>query len=374
MQKDISNNSLTGERPDHIRLFINGRFLTQRRTGVERYAYELCRALHEQDVHFTIICPNRPIAQDYDVSMFDIVTYGVGASHFWEQCVLPFFFVGKKDYVVISFTGLGSILIPNKVMTVHDLSFLYNPKWFSKAYYYYYKLMTPIAVRTSKGIITVSDFSRQEILRFYPFLDKSRIHVVYNACNPSQFASRTNSESCIKSGEERYALAVSSIDPRKNLDVLIKAFADGGIGCRLYVVGNHNRVFAGSNVKTDENNVVFLGRVNDAELSSLYANAQFFVSSSLYEGFGLPLLESMTSRCPVLCSDIPVYKEVCEDSAIYFAPTSPESLRDAVSRFLAMSEEERKALYDNMERNLKRFSWSASALKVRQIVEGCICK
>ena len=102
-------------------IYINGRFLTQPMTGVERYAYNMCKAMAEQQLSFTIVCPQAPIQDCYDVNGLKIVHYGRGNSHFWEQCVLPFFFIGKKNYVVLSFTGLGSILIRRKIMTIHDL-------------------------------------------------------------------------------------------------------------------------------------------------------------------------------------------------------------------------------------------------------------
>jgi hypothetical protein len=120
------------------RIYINGRFLTRPMTGVERYAYMICKTLADMGREFTIICPKAPLMSCYDISNLPIVRYGCGQSHLWEQCVLPFFFIRKKDYLLFSFTGLGSILIRNKVMTIHDLSFLETPKWFSKGYYWWY--------------------------------------------------------------------------------------------------------------------------------------------------------------------------------------------------------------------------------------------
>lgn len=344
-------------------IYVNARFLTQRRTGVERYAYELCCAMQEIGMDITLVCPNLPLSGDYDISRFRIVRYGVGASHFWEQLVLPFFFVGKTNYLLLSFTGLGSLLVRNKIMTVHDLSFLYNPAWFSKAYYYYYRFMTPLAIRTSRSVITVSRFSKDEIRRLYPFCAKKQIDVVYNACNAKSFSGINHAEP-----KEKYALAVSSIDPRKNLDTLIQAFAGDSIGCKLYVVGNYNKVFASGKLDmASSGNIVFLGRVDDERLAELYAGAECFISSSLYEGFGLPLLEAMTSGCPVLCSDIPVYHEVCGDSALYFEPLSPVSIRNAYLQYAAMSASEHEALRQRMTHNLQRFSWHISAEKIFQL-------
>ena len=238
-------------------IYINGRFLTQPMTGVERYAYNMCKAMAEQQLSFTIVCPKGTIQNCYDVSGLKIVHYGWGNSHLWEQCVLPFFFVGKKNYVVMSFTGLGSILVRNKMMTIHDLSFLENHNWFSKAYYWWYKIMTPLAVKTSRHILTVSEFSKREILRFYPFLKEQDITVVYNATDETLFRPLLE----VEEPREHFALAVSSLDPRKNFARLIEAFQDIP-DCKLYIVGSSHRVF-GESQENQGDNIRYLGRVSD---------------------------------------------------------------------------------------------------------------
>ncbi len=347
-------------------LYINGRFLTQPMTGVERYAYNLCKALAELHQPFTLICPQAPVQDCYDVSNLQIVHYGRGNSHFWEQCILPFFFIGKKNYVVLSFTGLGSILIRHKIMTIHDLSFLENPKWFSRAYYWWYKVMTPLAVKTSRHIITVSEFSKREILRFYPLLKNQDISVVYNATDENLF--RPLSE--IEKPRERFALAVSSLDPRKNFARLIEAFDDIH-DCELYIVGSNHRVFGteheDESVKSVQSVVHYLGRVSDEELVRLYNQAVCFIFPSLYEGFGLPPIEAMSCGCPVLVSDIPVLHEVCGDAATYFNPYDPNDIRKVILQFLADHDHgdgspdlSLRFYQENRPRDL-RFSWTTSA-------------
>lgn len=335
-------------------IFINGRFLTQPMTGVERYAYNMCKAMAEQQLSFTIVCPQAPIQDCYDVSRLKIVHYGRGNSHLWEQCILPFFFIGKKNYVVLSFTGLGSILIRRKIMTIHDLSFLENPKWFSKAYYWWYKVMTPLAVRTSRHILTVSEFSKREILRFYPFLKEQDITVVYNATDEALF--RTLPE--VEEPQEPFALAVSSLDPRKNFNRLIEAFQDIP-NCKLYIVGARHRVF-GESQENQGDNIRYLGRVTDEELVRLYNQAVCFIFPSLYEGFGLPPIEAMSCGCPVLMSDIPVLHEVCGDAATYFDPYNPYAIRKAIQQFLTTHSKSSEQPTGPIHVS-RRFSWAASA-------------
>ena len=351
-------------------IYINGRFLTQPMTGVERYAYNICKAMARLRQPFTIVCPKAPIHQDYDVSDLSIVHYGIGNSHFWEQCVLPFFFIGKKDYLVLSFTGLGSILIRHKVMTVHDLSFLKNPSWYSRAYYWYYKFMTPLAVKTSQHILTVSEFSKSEILGFYPFLKAEKISVVYNAIDRQLFKPLTPSPShpLTLSPSHPFVLCVSSIDPRKNFVRLIEA-CQGLTGAKLYIVGKYNRVFSQQmQLDTTSEHIQFLGRVSDDELVRLYNQAACFVFPSLYEGFGLPPLEAMACGCPVLVSDIPVEREVCGDAALYFNPLDPNNILHTITQYLNNADVIKEKMRQKGFENITRFSWEKSAQALMKIV------
>jgi len=339
-------------------IYINGRFLTQPMTGVERYAYSICRALVDLQQSFVIVCPHADIQPCYDTSNMQIIRYGIGNSHFWEQCVLPFFFVGKKDYIVLSFTGLGSILIRNKIMTVHDLSFLFNRSWFSKAYYWWYKLMTPLAIKSSKDIITVSQYSKQEILRFYPFIQEDKISVIYGAIDNDRFYIKK----VASPNADRFALAVSSLDPRKNFPMLIKAFK-GIEGCQLLIVGKHNRVFS-EQENEQSDNIRFLGRVSDDELLRLYNQAECLIFPSIYEGFGLPLLEAMACECPVLVSDIPVFKEVCGEAAVYFNPHDQKNIHDTIIQYLNSPAKEKETMREKGLQMIKRFSWTDSAKRI----------
>lgn len=346
-------------------LYINGRFLTQPMTGVERYAYSICMALVESGRPFTVVCPKGPVLKEYDVSSMNIIYYGFGGSHFWEQCVLPWFFVGKKDYLLLSLTGLGSILVRHKIMTIHDLSFLRSPSWFSRKYYWYYKFMTPLAARTSSHIITVSEFSKSEILHFYPFLSEDKISVVYNAINSSIF----KIDNTFTAAKERFVLTVSSIDPRKNFTSLLEAF-NGIKDAKLYIVGDYNRVFQKQDgLLQDRADVRFLGRTSDRELLELYNQADCFVMPSLYEGFGLPPLEAMACGCPVLVSDIPVVREICADAARYFNPHSVEDIRRAIREQLECDDSTRNEQIRRGLENLDRFSWLRSGNKIVEIVE-----
>ena len=313
------------------RIYINGRFLLRPMTGVERYAYCVCRTMADTGKSFTLICPKTGTFNPaYNIEGFDIIRFGYGSSHVWEQIVLPFFFFGKKDYILYSYTGLGSILVPEKIMTIHDLSFLVNPSWFSKSYYWFYRFMTPLAARTSKRIITVSEFSKSEILRYYPFVGVSNIDVCLGRCDTDRFYRENTTEA----SDERYAIAVSSLDPRKNFARLIDAFLQIP-EFKLKIVGGSSKVFAQTDVRLQSSaNIEILGRVDDDQLRHLYNNASFYVSTSLYEGFGLPLVEARSCGCPLVVSDIPPYHEVCGSDAVYFNPTDTNNIVDTIKQYI----------------------------------------
>lgn len=250
-------------------------------------------------------------------------------------------------------------------MTIHDLSFLENPSWFSRAYYWWYKIMTPLAVKTSKRLITVSEFSKREILRFYTFLKAEDIKVIYGAVDNETFHLQTQGET----DNEHFALAVSSLDPRKNFNNLIEAFKHIK-GCQLKIVGSRNRVFTDdsqSNPSTEH--IKYIGRVSDEKLTALYNKASLFIFPSVYEGFGLPPLEAMACGCTVLASDIPVIREICGNAALYFDPYNVDDIIRAITQYLCESDVIKETIHKKGLANISRFSWEKSALAVMNIVE-----
>lgn len=347
------------------RIYINGRFLCQRQTGVNRFAYEMTKALVLLGINVTVITPKEEIRDEYDVTMFDIVRFGFGTSHFWEQLVLPFYCL-FRNALLVNFTGLGPIAVKNKIITIHDLAFYENPRWYSKAYSFFYKLMTPICASTSRFILTVSEFSKQEIHRLLK-IPYDKIEVLYNAVS-DKFLSGGNTETD-KTGE-LYVLAVSTIDPRKNFVRLIHAFdkweQKGNI--KLYVVGGESSVFS-SSIREIIENVKWLGRVSDDELLAYYNKARCFVYPSLYEGFGIPPLEAMACGTPVVVSDIPPLREVCGNAAVYVDPYNETDIISGINR-VCFNNELRLRMIENGFKRTKSFAWQKSAEKLIKIIDN----
>lgn len=347
-------------------IYVNGRFLLQNLTGVNRFAYELCRAWVQMGVPFIVCCPPGKIKECYDVSDFDITVCGWGKSHIWEQLFLPFWFFGKRGKkVLVCFTGLAPLLIRKKIMTIHDLAFMANPAWYSSYYKLWYSLMTPLCAATSMKILTVSNFSKSEIMQRLS-VENGKISVVYNAVSPLfQNSVRYEEISKTDCAGERYILAVSSIDPRKNFAMLLKAFAhvkDENI--KLYIVGGQDAIYSTSISELCKENrserIKWLGRISDAELKDYYVHALCFVYPSLYEGFGIPPLEAMACGTPTIVSAIPALKEVCNDASLYVNPYDEFDIADKINQ-LVSSDKLRVSLINKGYERCAAFDWLHSA-------------
>jgi glycosyltransferase involved in cell wall biosynthesis len=343
-------------------IVINGRFLTQRMTGVHRFAYEMTCALWRKGLAFVVVAP-RDTREEYACPFEVVHTKGKG-SHLWEQAELPHYL--HKHYpgaLLITWTGLSPLCYSPSYYTIHDVSYLENPAWFSLRYYLFYRLLTPIAAARSQRILTVSRFSKQELQKHLS-LPAEKITVVYNAVEnmPEGKMQETN---------EPYILSVCSMDPRKNLRRLTEAFTNmEDTGYRLYLAGGSHTAFRNSGAMPERNSdrIRFLGYVSDEQLCSLYRNAVAFVSPSVYEGFGIPNLEAMRQGCPVVVSDIPAYREVCGDAALYFNPHDTASIQAAL-RELTGNKTLQETLRAKGRGRYTMFSWERSAETVMNLIE-----
>lgn len=342
------------------KLLINGRFLTLPLTGINRFAFELTKRLSKLFDCDVIVPRDAAIPGQYDLRGLHIVEYGRFKSHLWEQWSL-WRYARRKKALLLSLSGVGPILYRTKITTIHDLSFLANPKWFSKSYNFIYGIFTPLAIRTSRKVLTVSQFSKNEIIKYYN-TPSDKIQVVYNA-----LASNVQSTSTRKPNNKKYVLTVGSLDPRKNLKTLIEAFSNPILkDSELHIVGSSNRVFGKLNLdQTNLSNIKMLGRISDQDLAEEYNNATLFVSASLYEGFGIPPLEALSNGVPIAISDIPVYREVYEDAAVYFDPNNSDTIAKIIE-----SQLHNAVSAPSVAHILERYSWEKSAKKIHEIIQS----
>jgi glycosyltransferase involved in cell wall biosynthesis len=350
-------------------IYINGRFLTQRITGVQRFAYELTNELIKINNNIIILIPNSKINTSYDIKGWNCKKIWFSKGYFWEQISLPLYLLFHESRLLLCLCNLSPVFYKNKITVIHDLAVIEYPEWFNWKFSFFYKVILPLTLRTSKMVLTVSDFSKQKIIQYYPFVNN--IQIVNNAISDrliekSQIAN--SSTTFNKLTEKKYILCVSSLDPRKNLISIVKAFESLELSdIELLIVGGSNSLFQVNNFFTNNKNIRFLGYVCDEELFQLYKNSICFVYLSLYEGFGIPPLEAMALGCPVLLSDIPVHRELFAEAALL---VNPVDISMITKKLLLLLND------DNMRRNLiykglllaKKFSWQESAKKVSDII------
>lgn len=347
---------------------VNGRYLTQKATGVHRYAFEICNKLHEMGVDFHVAVPNE-IHPDYKFS-FKVVKCGSLNTHLWEQISLPRYLKRIGSPLLISFTGCGPLNYSNQIMTIHDVSHERYPEWFSKNYYRFYHYMMPRIGKKAHAVLTVSEFSKKEIVDTLGINDE-KIHVVHSNVPFQNKPSKEEILSFKRNPEaERYILAVSSMDPRKNFIRLVEAFdkiKDKSV--KLYIIGMSFKAFNTPDLqKLIGENVHLPGYIPDEKLQTMYQNALLSVYPSLYEGFGLPPLESMTYGCPVINSDIPALREVSQDAALYVDPYNVEDITEKIEQLL-VDEPLRKELQEKGLLQIKKYSWDKSAKQVYELAQ-----
>jgi glycosyltransferase involved in cell wall biosynthesis len=266
------------------------------------------------------------------------------------------------------------------VVTIHDCIHLLFPQYLpSRMAFRYARFMMGSAVRRSAIVFTVSEASRRDILRFYPWADPGKVQVVPNAIDAELLRSPGPDE--MERVRERYQLRgrfvlfAGNVKPHKNLERLIRAFArvrgqEGNEDLRLVLIGDDvsrygslRRTVEEAGVRQD---VRFFGFVPHGTLAALYRMAAVFAFPSLYEGFGLPPLEAMACGTPVLTSRISSLPEVTGDGALLVDPYSEEEIAQGIARLL----DDEALRHRLVERGLLRaasFSWERS---VRSIHAG----
>lgn len=333
-------------------LYINARFLTQKITGVQRFALELSKEIIKQINDVIFIVPNMDDVLHLEcLNNFNIIEVKGGSGHFWEQVTLPLYMLKNKG-TLINLCNTAPIFYSNQVVTHHDITYIRFPDSFSFLFRAFYRLVGELVLKKAKAIITVSEFSKAEISEYYK-ISRDNIFVIHNAVNENfRYTGR------IKTGG--YILAVSSPAYHKNFHGLIKAFTKSNIKTKLKIIGEASGNFQATERSNIDSRVEFLGRVDDKSLIELYQNADLFVFPSFYEGFGIPPLEAQSCGCPVVSSSRASLPEVLEKSVIYFNPENEDEIIYAITKVLENSDTADE-LTERGLRNVKRFSWQKSA-------------
>lgn len=343
---------------------VNARFLTQGVTGVQRFAMEICLRLKQllKDVEF--VTPNDVIQKDAFREL-NAKIVGSHHGHLWEQLDLPKYLKSRGKPLLVNLANTAPLFYKNKIVTVHDVAYKVFPQTYPKSFLLYYNLMIPRLLNGSRHVVTVSQFSKEEICRYY-HIDNNKVSVVYNAVSEHFKPLRST-------GDTAYFLAVSSMNYRKNFIYILDAFCkyqEMGGKESLYIIGDlKNASFKEMDLckYTSNPKIKFLGRVSDEDLIKFYSNAVAFVYPSLYEGFGIPPLEAQACGCPAICAQASCLPEVFGDSVLYCNPYDSDSLVSAFKKIVS-DKDLRKTLCEKGNINTGKYSWEKSAKKLRDII------
>lgn len=343
--------------------------------GTETYAASLIDALAAGDLdHEFVLFVNREAAERFPglPPNFRVEVCGVwatrrGARYAFEQIVLPTRAAAHRAHVLHSLGYVGPLAAPcPHVVTIHDLNFIGHGAAMPPAKRRVLGAFVRWSAQRADHVITVSEFSRRELLAFLGPRFAPRITVTHEAGRATQ--PPLNPAECAAVATRHglrgpYVLAFSSSSPHKNVDRLLDAFN------RLAPTDPHDLALVGhlpASVRERilwpalRSRVVATGYVPDAAVLPLIAGADLFVFPSLYEGFGLPLLDAQACGVPVACAAAGALPEVAGDGAVLFDPHSPDAIAATLTRVLT-DRELRATLRERGVRNAARFSWARTA-------------
>jgi len=266
------------------------------------------------------------------------------------------------------------------ILTVHDLIFRHLPAHHKPLNRWYLNLTMPLYCRRATHIIAVSECTRRDLVAAYS-LPPEKITVVHEAAAPRFRPQPPDTVAAVRARyhlPDRYLLFVGTIEPRKNLTRLLSGFeaihADG-LTDGLVIVGKRGWLYDDFFSRLEQSParaaVILPGYVPDEDLPAIYAGAQALVLPSLYEGFGLPVLEAMACGTPVTCSDTSSLPEIAGDAALHFDPDSVESLTDALRRLLSDTDL-RAALQQRGFEQAAKFSWGRVAAETEAVYDAML--
>ncbi len=356
------------------------------RAGLGRYSERLARTLHEAYPGRIALFHNLGREGHLPASLLGIPRRSVRIGYKpWRSTVLfaHLLFLGFNKMVPDArlFHSTEHLLMPLRgvptVLTVHDLIYKLYPEYHKRLNYWYLNLAMPVFCRRARAIIAVSEATRRDIVKYYG-VEPSKIHVVYEAA-AEQFAPPKPEE--VARVRQKYDLPVrflihlSTVEPRKNLQRLLDAvqllrMEDRGL--KLVLVGSkgwlYEEFFARIQADGLQEVVRALGWVPDADLPAVIGAADLAVQPSLYEGFGLPILEHMACGQVVAASNAGSHPEIGGDAAAYFDPADVREMAVVIRRLLSDEDERRQRRGAGLAQ-AAHFSWQRAARETMGVYE-----
>jgi glycosyltransferase involved in cell wall biosynthesis len=343
-------------------LYINGRYLTQPMSGVQRYAHEIVGALDTiagdapNGMKFVLLTPKG--APKANLRHIEQREAGSFSGHLWDQISFAW---AARSGIALSLAMTGPILHRRHIVVIHDAAVQRHPEHFSKAYTLAHGIIDRMLSKTAT-VATVSEFSRRELADVL-HMDARDIVVAPNGAEHLALGGNDKVIEQLGLSDTPYFMILGNITRNKNLAVAIRALGalpDGA--CKLVAVGRLDAtVFGQGYLPPMHPDLMLAGRLDDAAVSGLLCGAKALIFPSLYEGFGIPPLEAMVNDCPVLASTAEAVVEVCGDAAEYFEPHDDAELARLMAMVLQDDGTWRTSRNAKGKSRLAKYSWRASA-------------
>lgn len=357
----------------------------RQRLGSGMVAYELIKNIEKLDKknRITVLLPGEPL-EDLPKEREGFKYKNIRIKRLKNILGIPFehFFEKEKPDVYFSPSHYTPRFIKTKVVaTIFDLSYLHFPQMFTKQDLYKLTKWTEYTIKNSDHLITISNFSKKDLIKNYK-VKKNTVSVAYPGYDEQIYKVIKNSEKIAglknKYGIENYIIYIGTIQPRKNIAKLIEAFTKID-DLKLVIVGKtegegksgwmYEEILDLPKKLGIEDKVIFTGYVEKEELVYLLNGAGGFVLPSLWEGFGIPVVEAMACGVPVIVSNISSLPEIVGDAGLLVDPNSVDQIEQAI-RLLTTD----KKIYDKFSRKglekVKRYSWKKMTKEVLKVLEN----
>jgi glycosyltransferase involved in cell wall biosynthesis len=350
-----------------VRGSINGRFLRQPVTGVQRYAREIVREIRElvgaENGLPELVVPPRP-ARASDDSLLPVKVVGWGSGHVWEQLSLPF---GRQG-MLLNLCNVGPVAVRNQIVCIHDANVFLMPASYSPMFRAAYRVLLPALGRRAAVVTTVSKTSAATLERF-GIVPRGKTVVLPNGHEHVHRWHAGQSRLFDNDPPRRpFVLLIGNRARHKNAALLLRlAPSLAELGLDVFVAGGTASIFADIEAGPPPANVRLLGYISDDDLALLFRNAFCLAFPSLVEGFGLPLVEAMALGCPIIASDVSSIPEICGEAALYAPPTSPEDWLVQFRRLVCSSDLRSELIARGRERVIV-YSWRESARGYLQLM------
>jgi glycosyltransferase involved in cell wall biosynthesis len=300
--------------------------------------------------------------------------------YWWFEHALPRALKKIEPDLFVSPDAYNSLASPYKnLMVIHDLNFVHHPEmmpWLPRKYYNYY---TPLYARKASRIVTVSQFTKQDIADQYK-IPAEKIDVVYNGANniyaPVSEEEKKHTRNELTGGKP-YFIFVGALNPRKNVAGLFKAFdsfvEETEAENRLVVVGE--KMFGGKEIEKayrkmrHKKRVVFTGRLQPEKLKTVMGSALALTFVPFFEGFGIPIVEAFRAGIPVITSNLTAMPEVAGDAALTVNPFNTKEIAQAMKKITFVPDLRKKLVKKGFQRS-RMFNWDKTAEQFWKVIEN----